>query len=359
MSERQKLYFMGGGVAAHVYSIVAADVLGAKNLRIAMQDLNHTVPEKTLCVWGDPATPIHNAVVAEWSTLRFGYGDGTFVRDLGRLRYSQYTAASLRNLADERVAIERIVGDASEPDSSSAVSLDSRPIMRDRRPASVSLLQHFHGWRVVTAEPLFDAGTATMMDFRVDQSGGICFVYVLPYSTTEALVECTVFSAQTWPQAEYEVRLNAYLTDVVHAERYEIVATETGAIPMCDRIPERHLGDSWIAIGAAAGLTKPTTGYTVARCVRDARRLLRMYATTGVFEPPAPSPGRFNWYDRLLLRIIRDEPEEVPRILWTLFARNPIDRILRFLDEETNLREELLIFWSLPWLPFLRAIGRR
>lgn len=358
MGDPHKLCFMGGGVAAHVYSIVAADVLGAENLRISMQDLNHTVPEKTLCVWGDPSTPIHDAVVAEWRMLRFGYGNGTFVRDLGRLRYSQYTAASLRALTDERIGIERIVGDASAPDASSAVSLDSRPISRDRRPASVSLLQHFHGWRVVTAEPVFDAGIATMMDFRVDQSGGVCFVYVLPYTTTEALVECTVFSAHTWPQAEYEVRLRAYLTDIIDVEDYDIIATETGAIPMCDRIPERRRGESWIAIGAAAGLTKPTTGYTVARCVRDAQRMLRSYSTTGVFEPPAPSPRRFDWYDRLLLRIIRDEPEVVPQILWTLFARNPVERILRFLDEETRLREELLIFWSLPWLPFLRAIGR-
>jgi hypothetical protein len=359
MADPQKLYFMGGGVAAHVYSLVAAEVLGAKNLHITMRDLDHNLSEKTLCVWGDPSTPIRDAVVAEWSMLRFGYGNGTFVRDLGRLRYSQYTAASLRALTDTRIEIERVIGDASMPDPLSTVSLDSRPNMQERRPASVSLLQHFHGWRVTTAAPIFEDGIATMMDFRVDQSDGVCFVYVLPYSTTEALVECTVFSAQTWPQQEYEVRLRAYLTDILHVDDYRIIATETGAIPMCDRIPERRRGESWIAIGAAAGLTKPTTGYTVARCVRDAKAMLNRYSQTGVFESPAPSPRRFDWYDRLLLRIIRDEPDVVPQILWTLFERNPIERILRFLDEETDLREELLIFWSLPWLPFLRAIGRR
>ncbi|HBB24774.1 MAG TPA: lycopene cyclase, partial [Bacteroidetes bacterium] len=200
---------------------------------------------------------------------------------------------------------------------------------------------------------------ATMMDFRVSQADGVCFVYVLPYSPTEALVECTVFSGSTWPQSLYEDRLKAYMRDVIGIVGYDVIATETGAIPMCDRVPIRQRGDAWIAIGVAGGLTKPTTGYTVARCVRDAYRLMLQYRSTGTFSPPESAHWRFDWYDRLLLRIIRDEPAVVPRILWTLFERNPVERILRFLDEETRLREELLIFWSLPWRPFLRAIIRR
>ena len=128
---------------------------------------------------------------------------------------------------------------------------------------------------------------------------------------------------------------------------------------MTDRVPQRLHGPSWIGIGTAGGLTKPTTGYTVARCVRDAERMMEAYKRTGEFSVPAPPPGRFRWYDKLLLRIIRDEPQEVPRILWTLFSRNPIEKILRFLDEETSITDEVQIFWSLPWRPFLRAIVRR
>lgn len=350
---------MGGGVAAHVYSLVAADVLGRDGVRITMRDRSHDVPDKTLCVWGVPHSPIHDAVVAEWGRLRFGYASSTIDRDLGSIRYSQYTAASIRALVDSRVDVEREMGEADRPDPACTVALDSRHNDQVRRPASISLLQHFHGWRVRTHVATFDPDVATMMDFRVSQSDGVCFVYVLPYSPTEALVECTVFSASTWDRAQYEMRLRDYLQDIIGVSAYEIVATETGAIPMCDHIPVRERGKSWISIGVAGGLTKPTTGYTVARCVRDAERLMQQYRATGTFTPPALPHWRFAWYDRLLLRIIRDEPALVPRILWTLFERNPVERILRFLDEETRLREEILIFWSLPWRPFLRAIVRR
>lgn len=350
---------MGGGVAAHIYALVAAETLGTDAVSITMRDRSHEVQDKTLCVWGEPHPVIHGAVVAEWSRLRFGYENSSIVRELNTIRYSQYTSASIRALADSRLGVQRETGEAERPDPACTVSLDSRHNEHVRRAASISLLQHFHGWRVRTQVTMFDPDVATMMDFRVSQSDGVCFVYVLPYSPTEALVECTVFSGSTWPQSLYEDRLKAYLRDVIGIVDYDVIATETGAIPMCDKVPIRQRGDAWIAIGVAGGLTKPTTGYTVARCVRDAYRLMLQYRSTGTFSPPEPAHWRFDWYDRLLLRIIRDEPVVVPRILWTLFERNPVERILRFLDEETCLREELLIFWSLPWRPFLRAIIRR
>ncbi|MBU3678738.1 MAG: hypothetical protein FGM32_03915 [Candidatus Kapabacteria bacterium] len=359
MAKRTSLFFMGGGVGAHLYSLVASEMLGKENVHVLMRDRTDEVPVRTLCVWGEPASLIHDAVVAQWATLRFGFGDETIVRRMDRMRYSQYTAASIRALVDATIDVERQIGEVNNPDASSTVSFDSRHDDRDVRPASISLLQHFHGWRVLTDEPMFEPDVATMMDFRVDQSDGVCFVYVLPYGPTEALVECTVFSESTWQKDHYEARLTSYLRDVMGINDYRISTTETGSIAMCDRIPLRQRGRSWIAIGVAGGLTKPTTGYTVARCLRDAEKIMQHYQRTGEFKPPARAHARFDWYDRLLLRIIRDEPAEVPGILWTLFKRNPIERILRFLDEQTDLKEEILIFWRLPWLPFLRAIVRR
>ena len=359
IEHRTTLFFMGGGVAAHVYALVAAETLGPDAVSVTMCDRSHDVQDKTLCVWGEPNPVIRDAVVAEWGRLRFGYEGTSIVRDLDKIRYSQYTARSIRALTDSKVAVVRKTGEADLPDPACTVALDSRHTDQVRRPASISLLQHFHGWRVRTSAARFDPDVATMMDFRVSQSDGICFVYVLPYSPTEALVECTVFSADTWPQELYEERLKVYLRDVIGIVDYDVIATETGAIPMCDKQPVRQRGDAWIAIGVAGGLTKPTTGYTVARCIKDAYRLMQQYRLTGTFSPPPTAHWRFDWYDRLLLRIIRDEPAVVPHILWTLFERNPVERILRFLDEETRLREELLIFWSMPWRPFLRAIVRR
>lgn len=359
MNQPSSLHFLGAGVAAHVYALVAKDILGDAMPSVTMLDTSHNVPDRTLCVWSSARSAITAAAVAEWNTIRIGYGKEHVDHRMGSMHYCQYTAASIRMLADEQLDITREIGNAAGPNVEALVSLDSCDRGRDIMPATVSLLQHFRGWRIRTSTAMFDTDVATMMDFRVNQSDGVCFVYVLPYADNEALVECTVFSASVWSAELYDVRLKSYIADILGASDYEVIATEVGVIPMTDRVPQRLHGPSWIAIGTAGGLTKPTTGYTVARCVRDAERMMIAYQRTGVFTAPAPPPGRFRWYDQLLLRIIRDEPHEVPKILFTLFSRNPIEKILRFLDEGTSLADEVTIFWSLPWRPFLRAIIRR
>ena len=350
---------MGGGVAAHLYALVAASRWGASNIDVTMVDPAEQAPDRNLCVWGAPIPMLEDAVIAEWRTLRFGYGNATIVRDLTHVSYRHYSAQSIRRVVDRTIDVHRIIARSDAPEPASDVSLDSRPNATFHRPATISLVQHFHGWRIRTASSVFNPHVMTMMDFRTDQRNGVCFVYVLPYSDNEALVECTVFSAHEWDIEDYERHLVTYIADVLKCDSYDVLSTETGSIPMCDAIPVRERGHRWLAIGSAAGLTKPTTGYTVARCIRDAEQMVDGVRATGEWSVPVRAHRRFDFYDRLLLRIIRDEPQHVSTILWTLFERNPVEVILRFLDEQTSLREELRLFWTLPWNPFLRAIFRR
>jgi len=356
---RTSIFFMGGGVAAHLYALVAAQRYGSSNLDVMMVDPSEHAPDRNLCVWGGPLPMLRDALIAEWKTLRFGYRNATMTRELTSLSYQHYSAQSIRSAVECVVPIRRTCANVHEPSATCDVSLDSRPAKHFHRRSTVALQQHFLGWRIRTTNAVFDPDVMTMMDFRTDQQQGVCFIYVLPYADNEALVECTVFSAEVWNTTEYEQRLRIYIDDILSCPSYEVISTETGSIPMSDAIPNRSRGSSWISIGSSAGLTKPTTGYTVARCIRDAEQMLDQYDATGQWTAPQRAHRRFDWYDRLLLRIIRDEPQHVSTILWTLFDRNPVEVILRFLDEQTSLREELRLFWTLPWNPFLRAIFRR
>ncbi|MGA0045794.1 MAG: lycopene cyclase family protein [Candidatus Kapaibacteriota bacterium] len=355
----QRLTFLGGGVAASIYTIIARAVWSSSELTVSVIDPTEQPPERTLCVWGAPSPLLEDAVVAQWSKLCFGYGTDTITVDLDTWSYRQYTASSLRQLAERMGPIHRITAMADDPSDESVLHLDSRPHQPVSQPASVELLQHFYGRRIRTSKDIFQPDTAVMMDFRTDQSDGICFLYVLPYSSTEALVECTAFSPAVWDVDQYAHRLDTYIELELGCSDYEVLATETGVIPMNDRSVDRNRGRNWIVIGSAGALTKPTTGYMVARCLRDATSLFVDAKRSGRMSVPSAPPSRFAWYDKLLLRIMRDEPEVVPLILWTLFKRNPIHRILSFLDEQTSLRQEVLLFLRLPWMPFLRAIVRQ
>lgn len=355
----QRLTFLGGGVAASIYLIVARTQWSSSELSVTVVDPIEQPPERTLCLWGSPSPLLQDAVIAQWSKLRFGYGTDTMSVDLGTWTYRQYTASSLRELAERTFPVTRVTAIADDPCDDSVFHLDSRPHQPISTAASVELLQHFHGRRIRTPYAIFQPDTAVMMDFRTDQSDGICFMYVLPYSETEALVECTSFSPTVWGLDQYARRLDSYIEQIIGCTEYEILTTEMGVIPMNDRCVNRNRGRNWVTIGNAGALTKPTTGYMVARCLRDAASLFSVAKQSGSMSAPSNPPARYAWYDKLLLRIMRDEPEVVPLILWTLFKRNPIHRILSFLDEQTSLRQEVLLFLRLPWMPFLRAIVRQ
>ena len=67
---------------------------------------------------------------------------------------------------------------------------DSRP---PQIPSNI-LLQHFEGFIVNSKKDVFDDKTVILMDFRCDQSKGMHFIYLLPFSKKKALVESTMFS---------------------------------------------------------------------------------------------------------------------------------------------------------------------
>ena len=79
------------------------------------------------------------------------------------------------------------------------------------RPCGDGLVQHFQGVHVTAAQPCFDPQVATLMDFRVDQSRGVHFIYMLPFSPTHALVESTLFSPQPCEAAFYQTAISDYL----------------------------------------------------------------------------------------------------------------------------------------------------
>ena len=65
------------------------------------------------------------------------------------------------------------------------------------------LKQHFIGWFIKTSNPVFNVNCATFMDFSIPQKGNTRFMYVLPFSEREALVEYTLFSSNLLQENEY------------------------------------------------------------------------------------------------------------------------------------------------------------
>jgi lycopene beta-cyclase len=230
--------------------------------------------------------------------------------------------------------------------------LFEQPILKDK---TIYLLQHFKGWIIETKEPVFDPGKPTLMDFRVGQDEGTTFVYVMPFSATRALVEFTLFTPKLLEQESYDQGLKDYLRDFLKLEEYTVVEEEFGVIPMTDHVFPAVNGNI-VHLGTAGGQTKPSTGYTFRFIQKHVAAVVDQLAVSGnPFLAKLVLQKRFMWYDRVLLHMLFHKKMPGARIFTLLFSRNPIQRIFRFLDNETKLKEELILMNTLPQWPFMKA----
>ncbi|SHJ48875.1 lycopene cyclase family protein [Aquimarina spongiae] len=219
------------------------------------------------------------------------------------------------------------------------------------------LNQHFLGWFIKTETDIFDDQEATFMDFTVDQKGNTRFMYVLPTSKREALFEYTLFSEDLLEEKEYEEAIVSYL-ESKGIKNYQIVEKEKGCIPMTSYEFKKFNSTNIIHMGTAGGWTKASTGYTFAISSKKTKRLVA-YIKGNTDLSKFEKRTRFWYYDLLFLDVLYKNNDFGHRLFSILFRKNDSRKILKFLDEETTLWEEIKITTSLPNLLFLKALWRR
>jgi lycopene beta-cyclase len=219
------------------------------------------------------------------------------------------------------------------------------------------LKQHFKGWFVRTENPIFDSNNMTFMDFSVPQKGNTRFMYVLPFSQREALVEYTLFSEDLLADSEYEAAMKNYLKNH-KSGRVEILEKEQGNIPMTAYPFHQKNTTNVLYIGTAGGWTKASTGFTFSKTDRETDRLISFLDTKKDFTA-FHQRNRFDFYDLLILDVLHKNNALGSEIFTAIFQKNKPEKVLRFLDEQTSLWEELQIIWSCPKRPFLQAFLKR
>ncbi len=219
------------------------------------------------------------------------------------------------------------------------------------------LNQHFLGWFVRTDAPSFDSTAVSFMDFTVPQNGNTRFMYVLPISETEALVEYTLFSEHLLESHEYEDEIRLYL-EQRGITSYEITEKEQGCIPMTCYDFWRHNTKNIFHIGTAGGWTKPSTGYTFTMASKKAKKL-HQYLRHDKNLSGFAKRTRFWYYDLLFIDLLFKENHIGSMLFSQLFEKNKSSQILKFLDEETTFLEEVKITSSLPSIKFLKTLWHR
>lgn len=372
--------FTGAGCAA--LSIVMRMIKTGKfaHKKILLIDKERKIKnDRTWCFWEKDDGFFENVVYKKWDKLSFFSDLFSETMDISPYEYKMIRGIDFYSYCFSEIAKNSNIhifygkiGAISGDRESISVDIDNvtqyfqaatlfNSFSPEQNPHSInskkdiSLLQHFKGWIIETTGAVFDPGKATFMDFRVHQARGTTFAYVLPFSETKALVEYTLFTKDLLKDEEYDTELSAYLKEFLKIADYKIIEEEFGVIPMTTRKFDFNTGNIY-NIGTAGGQTKASSGYTFQFIQKQAGLITDCLLSP--YKPLSEIPGtanRFLFYDKVLLDVLHNKRATGKEIFATLFKKNRPQQVLKFMDNESSLTEELKIISSLPTLPFLRA----
>jgi len=368
--------FVGFGGAAHLL----ADALLKRqpHLRFLLLDPQEKQQnDRTWCFWAKPEDmPYPELHFRQWDKLYFSDTRGTLQLSMQPYGYGMLRSKDVYAALGERILpqskrvfeeVESVTGQAgnkqittkSGQTFSAKWVFDSRYAAPEPREGYHYLLQHFLGYVVQIPTPQFTPDTFTMFDLNFNQKGEVRFMYVLPFSETEALVEFTVFGPPPIRENKfYEEKIKKYLAEK-GIRKYTISETEKGAIPMTNLPFSREARAGHYRIGLGGGLAKPSTGYAFLHMYRDAQYLADYFAQHQTFpQKLRRTPWRYRFFDTLLLDIMAREGNDIRRIFGHLFRNNPTARVFDFLSERSTLWQDFQVMASVPPWPFLRAIPR-
>lgn len=326
--------------------------------------------DRTWCFWEKQAGHFESIVYHRWNKVGFFSPSFSATLDIAPYTYKMIRGIDLYESIREGVGDhpnitwrnEKVLSVTNEKDGAAVLTetgrfsakfvfntiLFEKPVIAK---GEYFLWQHFLGWVIETKEPAFDPATATFMDFRISQEKGTAFMYVLPLTTTTALVEYALFSEARLPVEDYEAELKRYITEKLGLADYSVTHSEFGMIPMTDTRFRKEEGNI-INVGVVGGEVKGSTGYAFQFIQKRAGAIVNALKSTGS-PGNADNAKRFRFYDGVLLRILHEKKMSGADIFAAIFRNNPPERILCFLDNESTLVQDLQIMASVPSSVFL------
>ena len=239
----------------------------------------------------------------------------------------------------------------------------------DSRPPKIAedgLRQHFLGWQIFTKEPIEDPDMATLMDFRVDQSKGLHFVYALPFSEHHMLIESTLISAQVQPPAWYRNAIECWLRDN-NIEAAEIICEEIGVIPMDTLIID---SDATAAsepsepaplianIGASSGAVRRSSGYAFQHIQQQISRLAAGIAR-GNMAVPTPISSRLTAMDSIFNGVLLSRPDLAVSLYMDMARALNGDQFARFMLGQATANDWLRVIAAMPKGPFIKQVAKQ
>ena len=334
------------------------------------------IPNKTWCYWSKEALPIHpQSARFSWNSFYLKDANQQLTKPLEELSYHHlnshdfyaHVLEKIRQFPNVHFLKEEVVslspaGTGVQVTTNLSGTFNASYVFDSRvesGPSNQSILnQIFIGIRIKVSEPLFDPKKWGLMDFETRPSNGFDFIYTLPFTNHEALIEYTAYTTEERSEESLLQELQEFLRLKYGPIAYDIQFQESGKIPMSTRNFFSSVSPRHIPIGTAAGWTKPSTGYTFAPIQENCTALVASLEKGELTRLHFPRKNRFVFYDNILLTIAHRWPKRLPSLFLNLFSSSRPELVFRFLSEKTTFSEEIRLLSGLKFGIFLKGLLR-
>ena len=212
-----------------------------------------------------------------------------------------------------------------------------------------------------------------IMDATVEQLGGYRFVYCLPFSETELLVEDTYYTDGPDLQSqEVDARIKDYIHDRLNVDAYEVVRREKGVLPITLAVDESYGTDlsmektEAVRLGMTGGYYHAVTGYSLPEAVKSANVVCDMIVNNKPdFVPAVLHEMAYHRVDhyheekflRLLNRMLfrAAKPEKRYAVLERFYGLSE-GIVERFYRNRLSKQDKLRILIGKPPVPVTKAL---
>ena len=366
---------LGGGNAG----ITLAAQLAAQTKPPSTVVIEPRSAEQRDCSWGlwaldQQAQQLKQSTKGRWKRWQLIDNHSRIVHSSDQFTYLSLSSADyLRNCAaqlhDPVSLVKASVNGLESAQERTIINTDQgrfkAKTVYDSRPPKLiekGLRQHFLGLHIRTQQPLKEPDIATLMDFRVDQSRGLHFIYALPFSEHQLLVESTLISTSVEQRDWYRNAIEGWLSDN-NIEVAEIISEEMGDIPMdtlvSDPATTATQEQPLVApIGAASGAVRRSSGYAFQHIQQQARQLAGGIEQ-GKMDVPTPISSQLTAMDKIFNGVLLSRPDLSVSLYMRMARTLNGDQFARFMLGRATASDWLRVIVSMPKVVFLKQLLRQ
>ena len=369
------LIILGGGCAGLSLAMRLAAQGDRCPRTLVLEARSAYADDRTWCFWDDGSMWLHHLVRHSWRSMTITTPDQATTADCGAMAYRMLPSGAFYAEALARIALnDRIdiilgspvtakpekVHDAWRISTDDCVGtarwvIDTRPSRRPRT-GDATLWQSFSGHEVVCERAIFDPERTDLMDFSESRRGRIAFTYILPTSTTSALIETTIFDPEPFDQVAMAPGLASATERCLGNAAYTVNRTEHGVLPMGGQPVPINADRSFITVGLHAGAARPSSGYAFRRIQTWAEECASELLAGGAPQGHRRDPLLLQAMDGLFLSVLDANRELAPWLFHALFAKADTQRVIRFMSDQGTIADYIAMAATLPTGLFLRQI---